>query len=85
MWEELQRCISKLGRGGRAQIEGILNMGANSLMMMSFILYKVNFSTGEWILVLGIYVALDRNLPFLCGVNALEARTGQISQIIFHW
>lgn len=58
-------------------------------MIMSFILYnnkiKVNFSTEEWILVVGIYVALDGNLPFLYGVNALQASPGQISQIIFHW
>jgi len=53
---------------------------------MSFILYnnkiKLNFSTGEWILVVRIYVVLDRCLPFLYGVNSLQARTGQISQII---
>lgn len=43
-------------------------MGSNSLMIKSFILYnskiEVNFSAGEWILVVRIYVALDRNLPF---------------------
>lgn len=64
-------------------------MGSNSLMIITFILYnnkiKVSFSTGEWILVVGVYVSLDRNLPFLYGVNALQVRTSQISQIIFHW
>lgn len=59
-------------------------MGSNSLMI---ILYnnkiKVNFRAGGWILVVGIDVALDRNLPFLHGVNALQAGTGQTSKNFF--
>lgn len=44
-------------------------MESNSLTIMSFILYnnnlKVNFSAGEWILVVGVDGALDRYRLFL--------------------
>lgn len=58
MWEELQCWVSKLRRVGGAQTEGILNVGSNSSMIMSFILcsnkVEVNLSAGEWISVLKI-------------------------------